>query len=644
MRITKVCARQGLQCSLLEFIKDIGGSAMKLSPLADSWFHKQFWVPMMALALWMSLSCSVSAADFDVAAGDVNGLIAAINAANDEGANPGPDTIILEAATYTLVAVNNATDGKNGLPSITSNISINGAGADNSIIKRDTNAPIFRIIHVAASGTLKLNGLTVSGGLTDGNDGGGIFSAGVLSLVNSAVHDNMIESIDYELVGHGGGIFSSGALTLTNSTVHDNVLVSVGVALVGNGGGIFSSGTLTLTNSTVHDNAAGSDFFGDGGGIFSSGTLTLTNSDVHNNVAGLGAGIVTSGTATLNYCTIRGNSAVSFSTGGISSSGTLTMTNSTVSGNFGLDAAGGMWVSGTAILTNSTISGNSQGGVGGGGGILNDGMLTLIHCTVSDNESSSEGGGIADFFGGTVELTHTIVAGNRSGFGDDCSTLITSLGHNLVGVGTGCTSDGPGDLTVDPADVFVSVLGPLQDNGGPTKTHALLVGSPAIDAGGPDCPPPAIDQRGFTRPVNSTNDGPGPCDIGAFEFGASYPLLNDMLAMVNVETSFDPTQLEDVCPGGVFTISATFTNTSTDQLFDLRFQVATLTGANTILNADDAPPSGDEGATISVSPASLGDNGLLDPGETVTQDFDVCLASPQPFQFFVDVSGLILHQ
>ena len=86
-----------------------------------------------------------------------------------------------------------------------------------------------------------------------------------------------------------------------------------------------------------------------------------------------------------------------------------------------------------------------------------------------------------------------------------------SRGHNLIGAGTGCPGDASlGDITVDPATVVTNVLGPLQDNGGPTFTHALRLGSPAVDAGDPEqCR--RRDQRGVPRPQGVT------CDIGAFE-------------------------------------------------------------------------------------------------------------------------------
>ena len=111
---------------------------------------------------------------------------------------------------------------------------------------------------------------------------------------------------------------------------------------------------------------------------------------------------------------------------------------------------------------------------------------------------------------------------------DDCAYnggTLRSLRYNLVGAGTGCPSDGAGDQTVDPATVFTDVLGPLQDNGGPTFTHGLLPGSPAIDAGDGVCtvatyqyaPPLTTDQRGLPRPVDGNGDTIVACDIGAVE-------------------------------------------------------------------------------------------------------------------------------
>jgi CSLREA domain-containing protein len=205
-------------------------------------------------------------------------------------------------------------------------------------------------------------------------------------------------------------------------------------------------------------------------------------------------------TAEISGLTIQNGSA-SFG-GGISNGGTLTIDSSTVSGNsagaFG--PGGGIFNGGTMTVNNSTVSGN---GAGDGGGILNFGTATLTSSTVSGNTAPSTGGGISNFTGASATLKNTIVANSPSG--GDCSGIITSDGHNLDSDGT-CGLTGTGDLSnTNP------LLGPLADNGGPTQTHALLGGSPAIDAGSPDCPPPATDQRGVARPQGAA------CDMGAYE-------------------------------------------------------------------------------------------------------------------------------
>jgi hypothetical protein len=163
-----------------------------------------------------------------------------------------------------------------------------------------------------------------------------------------------------------------------------------------------------------------------------------------------------------------------------------------------------------AVLTNSTISGNST--VHFGGGVHTRGALQLVHCTISDN-ATEKGGGVYVGPGGRLDYENTIIAGNAgrgncflSGPGDDRpeATLGVSSG-NLV-EGGGCSPD----LSDDP------LLGPLSDNGGDTLTHALLSGSPAIDAiAGVSCTLPA-DQRGAPRPVVQVS-ADTPCDIGALE-------------------------------------------------------------------------------------------------------------------------------
>ena len=403
--------------------------------------------------LALALIPPAQAAVFNIPAGDVAALINAINTANGNGEE---DTINLAAGTYILTAVDNDTDGPNGLPSITSPLTMHGAGAKSTFIERDASAPGFRILHIAAAGVLELDGVTITGGVGEGG----------------------------EVFGDGGGLFNAGELTLTTSTVSGNTGLS--------GGGLFNAdtGKLTLTTSTISGNnlVEGEGF---GSGLFNAGTAILMHSTVSGNLGDFGVGLF--------------------------NIGMLTLENTTVTDNAGI-AGGGLDNAGTATLTNTTISGNAASDFGAGG-LRNDGLMQIINSTIAGNVAAPGAtvGGLLNF--GTMELTRTIVAGNaaRDCFND--SGALISQGHNLVGAGTGCPSDGPGDLTVNPAEVFTTVLGPLQNNGGPTETHALVEGSPAIDAGGSDCPPPDTDQRGVTRPQDGDGDGTATCDIGAFELG-----------------------------------------------------------------------------------------------------------------------------
>ncbi len=268
----------------------------------------------------------------------------------------------------------------------------------------------------------------------------------------------------------GGGIRNNGALTLTNSTVSGNI--------GSESGGIANSGTLTLTSSTVSGNGGH-----ESGGIANSGTLTLTNSTVSGNGASQG--------------------------GGIANSGTLTLTNSTVSGNSSYGetlraAAGGGIdnIAGTLTLTNSTVSGNSS--YGAGGGIRNNGALTLTNSTVSGNSASYGGAGIYNL--GTLTLANTLVDGDCITEGD---ATTTNNGHNLESPGNTCGLDQPTDVTEVTAEALK--LAPLQDNGGPTQTHALLPGSVAIDLIPEAMCVMETDQRGVARPQGAA------CDVGAFE-------------------------------------------------------------------------------------------------------------------------------
>src|SRR6202140_4006455 len=364
--------------------------------------------------------------------------------------------------------------------------------------------PNFRIFTINSGKTVTISGLTIS----NGNAPSGFFPA------NS-----------------GGGILNSGNLTINNSAVSANTATA--------GGGISSLGPLTLKSSVVSGNTASN---GSGGGISNDGPITVT--------------IVNS--------TISGNNAINGAGGGVSNSVlgstmTLSISNSTISGNNGGGNGGGIHNRASqgatiiATITNGTISGNTSGF---GGGIANVSEtpgttvnLAINNGTISGNNaagSSGIGGGIANHeFGSTNTLTlrNTIVAGNfhnGAGTSDISSTVDPTSSFNLIGDGTGMSgvSNGSNGNKVGTSGAPIApLLGPLTNNGGPTMTHALLPGSPALDAGSnsfvtnpPFGGPPFTDQRGtgFNRIVDGPDaDTIATVDIGAFEQQVSLADIAD---------------------------------------------------------------------------------------------------------------------
>lgn len=327
--------------------------------------------------------------------------------------------------------------------------------------------------------------------------GGGI-NVPTAILTNSTVSGNRAGV-------QGGGIWAGSAVTLTNSTVSGNTASDVG-------GGIHSNESVTLTNSTVSGNSAS----GSGGGISASVEANVIGSTISGNSALNNGGGMFGEAALLRRSTVSGNSA-SGSGGGIATD-TATLTNSTVSGNRAAFDGGGIDAD-TATLTNSTISGNTTGTNGGGIWAI---TATLLNCTVTENLALI-GGGLFHEPGGTFSVKNTIVALNLvlpGGSNSDVLGIFASQGHNLIGVGGGIgfVNGVNGDLVGTFLNPIDPKLGPLANNGGRTKTHALLAGSPAIDRGD-NAGVPATDQRGFgfPRKKDGNGDGVARVDIGAFE-------------------------------------------------------------------------------------------------------------------------------
>jgi hypothetical protein len=332
---------------------------------------------------------------------------------------------------------------------INKNLTILGPGASTLTVQRATAGatPNFRIFEIAAgSFTVNISGLTISNGTTpngsSGNDaapGGGVLNnpGASLNLDGVVVRGNQTGAAGSGggfYGGFGGGIANLGSLTLSNSTVANN---STGSGTsdgdrggfgggIANGGLSSNPGSLTILNSTISDNHSGASSLdgGSGGGISNNAnsSLVIENSTISNNAAGIGGGC--------------GSSCTGGKGGGIYHGG------------------------GSLTLVNVTLTGNQSGGGSLGG----------------------DGGGI---FNGSSnpDLKNTLVSGNSAaagGQGPDLAGTFNSLDNNLIGNTTGATIVGATSHNILNQD---AKLGPLVNNGGPTKTHALLSGSPALDAG-----------------------------------------------------------------------------------------------------------------------------------------------------------------
>jgi len=447
------------------------------------------------LGLALALPHSVQAKTFYCAAGDVTCLIDAINQANTQGDK---NLIRLQAGTYTLTAVDNDTEGPNGLPVITSPLTITGHGAETTIIERDASAPVFRFFMVAAQGTLSLKRLTLRGGGArfSSISGGAIFNDGTLTVTRSTLTANVA-------FGAGGAIFNRGTLTVTRSTLTANVGDT--------GAGISNIGTATITNSTLAQNRT----IHEGGAVSNFGTMLVTATTFAHNDADGGSAIFNLGPLTVTNSTFIANTGGALGTPAIFNIGPLVVINTTFARNM---ATSGIFEQGAAIANFAT--------------------LVLTHSTLADNVVSGNAFGsalLASASDATTILQNTLIARNVGQSpsalppgapgtrGPDCSGVVTSFGTNLIGDTTGCTiirPPGVRDLTGDPG------LGAFTDNGRPGQGHVpLLPTSQAIDAGS-EAFCLLRDQLGHRR-VNIPGVGASRCDIGAIEFPGTHDHPHD---------------------------------------------------------------------------------------------------------------------
>jgi len=331
------------------------------------------------------------------------------------------------------------------------------------------------IILPAGIYTLTVAGASENHGLTGDLD---IRTTDGLTIQGADVSNTIIDGGGIDRVFHV--VSYNDRLTLKKMTIRHGSPPSGESA-----GGILNNGILVLDHVVVKDSETKSTPSQNpvGGGICNgcgngTGVLTLVDTIISGNESTRGGGIFTNHILTITHSTITANKAKSG--GGLVNYGNVSIINSTVSNN---------------SVTHSTSN------------IMHlNNFLTITNSTINGISSPPYTFNIYAMSAATMTIVNTIVTNDPANY--NCSAYtntVRSLGHNLDN-GNTCHFSATGDLTnTNP------LLGPLASNGGATPTHALLTGSPAIDAGDNTyCP--QTDQRWFSRPFGSA------CDIGAFEF------------------------------------------------------------------------------------------------------------------------------
>lgn len=434
------------------------------------------------------------------------------SAFNDCPAGSGADIITFDASLPVPTVFTLTLSGTDEDLSFTGDLDVLGlltiAGTSSSNIILDGNGA-DRILDVRPGADLTISGVTVRNGNPIGSvEGGGIRVQASLTMSNSVITDNQAGGI----FNNGGGVVLT-AVTVSNNSggqgiqnLNQAVLTFNGGEVIGNtSGGIANATSTASLSDLVVSNNSGSGGVTNSGGTLSH--LTLSQSSVISNTAVNGGGVFNSGVGAITDIIdtmITANSATA-SGGGIYNNGTMIVNGSTLNLNQAR-SGGGIDHNGTSLqMTNDTISGNSASD--NGGGLYNRGSATLTHITLDGNTANGpETGGNIFNDEALLTLQNSIVA--HSAADGNCfysGGFVTSSGNNLDD-GNTCAFGYVGDqINTDP------LLGSLANNGGPTLTHALLPGSPAIGQGN-DSFCTAEDQRGFTRPLMA-------CDIGAYEAG-----------------------------------------------------------------------------------------------------------------------------
>ena len=398
------------------------------------------------------------------------------------------DIILLPSGTYKLTRPNLRNDDNQPIDEddnligdldVTGELLIKGGGIGKSIIEgltEDLFAVEHRLIEVHPGASLSLDRMTLTDGRSAQN-GGAVENHGSLLLRNVHVLRNITRTValagDPSLSGRGGAIANYGTLRVLASRLEYNSALGEYPFNLAMGGALFNSGSLLVRDSHLSGNDAGSfSLTGAGGALFNSGRATLESSSF----------------------TTNGNYA---------EGGTLT--------NQG----------GVLTVINSTLSNNIEGALTNGrddAALGSRSRARLTNVTITDNT-----GEIPNIYAvmnwGELSIRNSLIAGNQDYYSDEaqnCRNFGDHYSYQAIGLlrndeQSNCSAD----LFVPYAQTFTQVLSPTLTSDGKTSFHALLPGSPAIDAGIGDCI--AKDQRGVTRPKDGNGDGVAVCDLGAYE-------------------------------------------------------------------------------------------------------------------------------
>ncbi len=453
----------------------------------------------------------------------------------------GADTIQFSPnyTTYQIsIGGTSGDDNHAGDLNIASSLTLQGNGESETIIDASYQSPRARAISVddtqpLVDSTVTIQQLTVTGGYSQTLAGGGIYNHETLILENVTLSGNRSSR-------YGGGIYNlpysndSQYLSLTHCTLSGNQATL-------EGGAIANYGILNITDSLISNNEALSpgdetQTEGMGGGLYHvNGTLTIRNSIFTNNQATHSGGnfylnTVSTSVVLIEDSTITNGTAIEVDGGNIFAIATapstlgVTLHNTEVSyGITNPGNGGGIYTNTHLTLENVTLSHNSANYGGGLYTATANSSVTIKNSTVTRNSQTVAGGGdgIYNATSGALGFRNSIFAnngytGDPTGHGTDCGGSLASppsQDYNLDRGDSCVFTPAEHDLTyTDP------LLGSLLYNFGGNRTHALLPGSPAIDAGyDPTCMDD--DQRGWYRPVDGDGNGTATCDIGAFEYG-----------------------------------------------------------------------------------------------------------------------------